>query len=206
MPRHKTKRETDLQIITGWISEGQRVLDIGCGRGILLEHLERTLNVHGCGVDSDLSKVQACVKRGVTVYHGDAALFLDQFPDGFFDWIVMSRMVQELSNPGETIRQSLRVADNVAVGFVNQGYWLNRWSTLTTGSRPTNEVFPLSWEEGAPYNPVTIRGFEEFTHRHGILIQNSVFLRGDWKRRRTLLPNLLAGYALFHLKSNRNSG
>jgi len=200
MQPHKIKRETDIQIITGWIEKGQRVLDIGCGRGILLEHLTRSLNIRSSGVDTDLSKVQACVKRGVTVYHGDADAYLREFPDNFFDWIIMSRMVQELSNPGETIRQSLKVASNVAIGFVNHGYWLNRWSTLRTGSRPTNEVFPLSWEEGAPYNPVTVKGFEEFARRESIKIENSVFLRGNWRTRTKTFPNLCAGYALYHLR------
>lgn len=204
MQRHKTKRETDIQIITGWITEGQRVLDIGCGRGILLEHLTRSLNIHGSGVDTDLSKVQACVKRGVTVYHGDADAYLQEFPDKFFDWIIMSRMVQELSNPGETIRLALKVASNVAIGFVNNGYWLNRWSTLLTGSRPTNEVFPLSWEEGAPYNPVTIAGFDVFAAKNGIHIENSVFLKGNWRRQTKFLPNLSAGYALYHLKADKD--
>jgi len=202
MERHKIKRQTDFQIISGWISEGQRVLDIGCGRGILLEHLMRSLQVRGTGVDTDLDKVQACVKRGVSAYHGDADSLLREFPDQFFDWIILSRMVQELTNPGELIRQSLRVSANVAVGFVNQGYWINRWHTLLTGSRPTNQVFPLSWEDGHPYNPVTVEGFQAFARRHRIQVANAAFLKGNWRDSTNFLPNLRAGYAIFHLRAN----
>ncbi|HSH09689.1 MAG TPA: methionine biosynthesis protein MetW [Oceanipulchritudo sp.] len=201
MQRHKIKRKTDSQIISGWIGDGQRVLDIGCGRGLLLEHLIRTGKVRGLGVDTDLVKVQSCVKRGVPVYHGDADSLLKEFPDQFFDWIILSRMVQELTNPGELIRQSLRVATNVAVGFVNHGYWLNRWSILRTGSRPTNEVFPLSWEAGHPYNPVTVTGFNSFAQRSGIHIANAVFLKGNWRDSTHFLPNLTAGYAIYHLQA-----
>lgn len=201
MQRHRLKRETDLQIISGWIGLGQRVLDIGCGRGILLEHLIQTAQARGLGVDTDLAKVQACVKRGVPVYHGDADVLMREFPDGFFDWVILSRMVQELVHPAETIQQALRVSRNVAVGFVNQGYWLNRWHTLLTGSRPTNEVFPLSWEQGSPYNPVTVQGFREFTRRNGIPVADALFLRGDWRTPVRILPNLTAGYALYHLRS-----
>ena len=201
MQRHKIKRQTDFQIISGWISEGQRVLDIGCGRGVLLEHLMRSLQVRGLGVDTDLDKVQSCIKRAVPVYHGDADSLLREFPDQYYDWIILSRMVQELTNPGELIRQALRVSANVAVGFVNQGYWLNRWHTLRTGSRPTNEVFPLSWEDGHPYNPVTIEGFRAFAGRNAIHVANAVFLKGNWKDATAFLPNLTAGYALFHLQA-----
>ncbi len=202
MKRHEVKRQTDFQIITGWIGDGQRVLDIGCGRGILLEHLIRSRQVNGIGVDTNLEKVKSCIKRDVPVFHGEAESLLKEYQDGFFDWIILSRMVQELSSPGDLIEQALRVASNVAVGFVNYGYWVNRWSVFRTGSRPTNPVFPLSWESGRPYNPVTVNGFNAFTKRRQISIANSVFLKGNWKDPITFMPNLFAGYALYHLRSS----
>jgi methionine biosynthesis protein MetW len=200
MQRHEVKRQTDFQIISEWIMDGQRVLDIGCGRGILLEHLIRSRNIRALGVDTNLDKVKSCVKRGVPIYHGDAESLLNEFPDNYFDWIILSRMVQELNAPGELIDEALRVSANVAVGFVNYGFWLNRWSTLRTGSRPTNQVFPLSWESGRPYNPVTIQGFNEFARRKNIDVANAVFLKGNWKDQTDFFPNLFAGYAIYHLR------
>jgi methionine biosynthesis protein MetW len=201
MKRHEVKRQTDFQIISEWIKEGQRVLDIGCGRGVLLEHLIRTKKIDGLGVDTNLHKVKSCIKRDVPVFHGEAETLLSEFQDGFFDWIILSRMVQELSAPGNLIEQALRVSSNVAVGFVNHGYWVNRWSIIRTGSRPTNPVFPLSWEAGRPYNPVTIDGFNAFAGRRNIRVANTVFLKGNWKDPVSILPNLLAGYAIYHLRS-----
>lgn len=202
MKRHEVKRQTDFQIISAWISEGQRVLDIGCGRGILLEHLIRGKHVRGLGVDTNLDKVKSCVKRDVPVFHGEAESLLTEFQDGFFDWVILSRMVQELREPGNLIEQALRVSQNVAVGFVNHGYWLNRLSIFRTGSLPTNQVFPLSWESGRPYNPVTVNGFNSFAARRQISVANSVFLKGNWKDPVRWLPNLVAGYALYHLRSS----
>jgi methionine biosynthesis protein MetW len=201
MKRHQIKRETDLQIISGWIGDNTRILDVGCGRGILLEHLQRNKSAQVLGVDSSLGKIQSCIRRGVPAYHGDAARLLDEFAPSSFDWVILSRTVQELEAPGELIQRALTVGRNVAVGFVNYGYWLNRLSVLRTGSRPTNEVFPLSWEQNGPYNPVTIAGFTEFTQRNEIAVRKTVFLRGDWRRPVRRFPNLLAGYALFHLSS-----
>jgi len=204
MQRQQVKRETDLQIISEWIGQDQSVLDIGCGRGILLEHLMRTHGARVLGVDSSLSKAQYCVKRGVPVYHGDAESLLTEFPDRFFDWVILSRTVQELDHPGLLLREALRISENVAVGFVNHGYWLNRWHVLRSGSRVTNEVFPLTWDEGEPYNPVTVRGFQEFAARQKIHVANAVYLRGNWRTQATLFPNLRAGYAIFHLKRSGN--
>jgi len=201
MRRQQIKRETDLQIISEWIGQDQHVLDVGCGRGILLEHLMRTHGARVLGVDSSLSKAQSCVKRGVPVYHGEAESFLTEFPERFFDWVILSRTVQELDHPGLLIRQALHISRNVAVGFVNHGYWLNRWHVLRSGSRVTNEVFPLTWDEGEPYNPVTIQGFQRFAAKNRMEVANTAFLKGNWRTPVSILPNLFAGYALFHLKS-----
>ncbi len=35
------KRQADLQIIARWVQSGERVLDLGCGRGVLLEYLKQ---------------------------------------------------------------------------------------------------------------------------------------------------------------------
>jgi methionine biosynthesis protein MetW len=199
MQRQHIKRETDLQIISTWIGHGQRVLDVGCGRGLFLEHLIRTRGAKVLGIDTSLDKVQACVRRGVPVYHGDAGACFSLFPDRHFDWVVLSRTIHELPCPGERIRDALRVADNLAVGFVNHGYWLNRWHAVVRGALPKNEVFPLSWEENRGSNPVTVCGFEAFAKEAGLHIANVVYLKGNWRTPTRFLPNLTAGYAVYHL-------
>ena len=115
-----------------------RVLDLGCGRGILLENLRETKNVNGLGVDFDCDKASACISRGVAVYQGDIRKALSMLPDNSFDWVVFSRMVEELPEPGQVILDALRVGKRVAVSFVNHGYWKNRLyirSLLCDGSR-----------------------------------------------------------------------
>ena len=71
MNPHTKKRQVDFQIIAQWVRAGERVLDLGCGRGILLEYLRQTKSVNGVGVDNDFDKILSCVKRGVSAYQGD---------------------------------------------------------------------------------------------------------------------------------------
>ncbi len=125
MKRSAIKREVDLQILGDWVREGARVLDLGCGRGIFLEYLRQTKHTWGLGVDNQMDKVTGCIKRGVSVYQGDIEQAMRQFPDDFFDWVLCSRTLQELSRPQDIIRESLRVGKRFAVGFVNHGYWRN---------------------------------------------------------------------------------
>jgi methionine biosynthesis protein MetW len=193
------KRQTDFQLITDWIEPGDRILDLGCGRGVLLEHLVRTRGVRGIGVDPDLAKIQSCLKRGLSAYQGDAEHFMAEIPDGFFDWVILSRTLQELEHPSRVVAEALRVGRCLAVGFINHAYWRNRWALSCTGDRIVNEVFPRRWHESAPSNPVSVAAFESFCDASGYKVRERIYLRGDWKTPLTRLPNIRAGYALYAL-------
>lgn len=199
MGRHATKREMDLQILLEWIDEGARVLDLGCGRGILLDELMQRKGCYTVGVDNDLSKITSCVKRGVPAYQGDIAEMLGEFGDEAFDWVVCSRTLQELSNPGEVLREALRVGRRLAAGFVNHGYWLNRWHMLREGTRVKNEVYPDPWWSARATNPVSVNAFEDYCEAEGVAISRRVYLASDWRTPCSVLPGWRAGYAVYEL-------
>jgi methionine biosynthesis protein MetW len=199
MKKQAVKRSVDMQIIGDWVEPKSRVLDLGCGRGVLLEFLEHTKQVFGIGVDLDFSKVAACVHRGINAYQGDMLDFLRRFPDGHFDRVIFSRTLEELQNPDSVLQEALRVGRCVAVGFVNHAYWKNRVDTLLLGRKPRNEVYTTEWHESRPANPVTLCDFETFCRAKQIRILRRAHLRGDWKRPCRFLPNLRAGYALYEI-------
>jgi len=199
MKRSAVKREVDLQILTDWVQPGSRVLDLGCGRGILLEHLQQTKQAYAVGVDSNGSKIVGCVKRGVPAYQGDILQMMSVYPDGYFDWVLCSRTLHELSQPKATIFKALQVGKRFAVGFVNQGFWQNRWSFFIRGSRVVNEVYPEAWYASRPSNPVSVQDFEDFCRAHDLKISRKVYLGADWKTVCKYCPNLRAGYAIYEL-------
>ena len=57
MKKAKDKRSVDMQIMRDWVNPGSRVLDLGCGRGVLLEYLMQTRDVDGVGVDGPTTDV-----------------------------------------------------------------------------------------------------------------------------------------------------
>lgn len=83
-----------MQIIADWVEPKSRVLDLGCGRGVLLESLVQTKEVFGVGVDMQFEKISACVRRGITAYQGDMMTFMRSFPDAHFDRVICSRTLE----------------------------------------------------------------------------------------------------------------
>jgi methionine biosynthesis protein MetW len=193
------KRTVDMQIIADWVEPHTRVLDLGCGRGELLDYLVQSKHVSALGVDLDFEKISACVRRGVPAYQGDMIACMTAFPARHFDRVICSRTVQELSAPATVIAEALRVARSVTVGFVNHAFWKNRLDLLTRGRKAQNAVYTTSWAESRPANPVSVADFEDFCATQNIRVTRRVHLDGDWKSPCTMLPNLLAGYALYDL-------
>ena len=87
------KRTVDMEIIGDWVEPNTRVLDLGCGSGVLLDYLVQTKKVSAVGVDLELAKITACVRRGLAAYQGDMTDFMRAFPDKHFDRVICSRTV-----------------------------------------------------------------------------------------------------------------
>jgi len=193
------KRTVDMQIIGEWVEPESRVLDLGCGRGALLDYLVQTKQASAVGVDLDFSRITACVARGLSAYQGDMIGFMREFSDQHFDRVICSRTVQELDDPTTVILEALRVGHALTVGFVNHGFWKNRVDALVRGRKVRNQVYTTEWFESRPANPVTIADFEHFCDVKGIRIRRRAYLRGNWHTPCRLRPNLFAGYALYDL-------
>ena len=199
--RHKIKKNAYLEVINQWIEPNSHVVDLGCGQGILLDSLIKTKKITGFGVDIQLEKITACTQRGVPAYQGDIEELLEKFPNNFFDWVICSRTIQDIEEPNKVLSEALRVGKQVAVGFVNSAFWINRVHLLIQGKRIQNEVYPENWAQSRPSNPISIKEFEDFCIEKGVRILHRRFLRADWIRTTTFFPNLTAGFALYHISS-----
>jgi homoserine O-acetyltransferase len=204
--RYEVKKEADFKVIDNWVEDGSKVLDLGCGRGLLLEHLRETKGVSGLGFDLDLEKAISCISRGVAVNQEDIRRGLQNFEDNSFDWVIFSRMVEELPEPGLVLKEALRVGKRVAVSFVNHGYWKNRINFIFQGKRVHNEVYPHQWESSHLSNHFSIGEFEEFCNTikdkssgYSARIGRKVFHLGDWVGVCNWLPNLRAGLAIYEI-------
>jgi SAM-dependent methyltransferase len=79
-----------------YFSGNGQVLDVGCGRGEFLAML-RERGVSARGVDLDEDMVAHCREQGLTVECADAVDFLNRQPDGSFDGVFMSQVIEHLT-------------------------------------------------------------------------------------------------------------
>ncbi|WP_085317055.1 methionine biosynthesis protein MetW [Derxia lacustris] len=188
---------TDLAFIADWIAPGSRVLDLGCGDGTLLAHLQLERGCTGYGVDRDDAKVAACVRNGVNVIQLNLNHGLGLFGDDSFDTVVQLQSLQAIVQVEKNLREIGRVGREAIISFPNFGHWRHR-TALALGRMPVSESLPYEWYDTPNLRCATIRDFEVLARKTGFEILDCVALNHGKPVRR--LPNLLGTIAVFRLR------
>ena len=189
---------SDYAIISEIVEPSTRVLDLGCGEGELLAWLAENKGVEGRGVEINSSKVQRAIARGVSAYQGDIDEGLAGYPDGAFDYVILSQTLQETRRPLQVLREMLRVGRRAIVAFPNFGHWTVRLSMLLTGQAPKTKLFPYEWYDSPNIHFLTVHDFENLVIGERLVIERRYFLSGH--SRVESLPNLRAEIAVFLVK------
>ena len=187
----------DLAVIASLVPEGSRVLDLGCGDGVLLRKLRDERGCRGFGVEIDDAKVAACIRRDVKVLQLDLEQGLAMFEDRSFDVVLQLDALQHLRNTERLLRETARVGRIGIVSFPNFAHWPNR-VRVATGRMPVTKVMPYQWYDTPNIRVGTYVDFEVLARRNGLAIIDSFGLqRGRVVRR---WPNLMASIAVFKLE------
>ncbi len=154
-----TDFRADHRLLSEMVGEGTRVLDVGCGDGVLLHHLARHKGVDARGIEISREGVAACVSKGLAVIQGDADTDLFDYPDDCFDFVILSQTLQATHRPRVVLEQMLRIGRNAIVSFPNFGHWRIRAHLLFQGRMPVTENLPDSWYDTPNIHFCTIRDF-----------------------------------------------
>ena len=178
------------------VPEGARVLDLGCGDGAMLAHLQRTRGCSGYGIEIDDANVLACVRRGVNVIQLNLDEGLSLFEDASFDVVLQIDTLQHLRNAEVMLRETVRVGRFGVVAFPNFAHWPNRLSILS-GRMPVTRRLPYQWFDTPNIRVGTHADLGILAGRNGLTVLDSFGLQNGQVVRR--LPNLLAGTSVYKL-------
>ena len=152
---------TDHNIITNIVKKNSRVLDIGCADGTLLKTLKSKKNISGQGIEIDHTKVEDCLKKGLSVVEVDANFEITNFPDFSFDYVILSQTLQTVAKPKWILNEILRIGKNAIISFPNFGHWLCRFQLLLNGKMPVTEDLKLSWYDTQNIHLCTVKDLLE---------------------------------------------
>ena len=179
------------------VPPGSRVLDLGCGDGAMLSHLQKNRGCTGYGVEIDDANVLACVKRGVNVIQFNLDEGLALFGDASFDVVLQIDTLQHLRNAEVMLRETVRVGRVGIIAFPNFAHWPNRLSVLK-GRMPVTKRLPYQWYDTPNIRVGTYADFGDLARKNELRVVDAFGLQNGQEVR--LCPNLMAGTAVYKLQ------
>ena len=191
---------TTMEALARLVPHGSRVLDLGCGDGAMLAHLQATRGCTGYGVEIADANVLACVQRGVNVIQLNLDEGLALFDDASFDVVLQIDTLQHLRNAEVMLRETARVGRMGIVAFPNFAHWPNRLSVLG-GRMPVTRRLPYQWYDTPNIRVGTHADLAALAARNGLRVLDSFGLQNGKTVR--WAPNLLAGTSVYQLAQGR---
>ncbi len=174
LPNAPFKHRLDYDRILSLIPPKTKILDLGCGKGELLERLKARGHERLVGVEMEESLVLKCAEKGIDVLQLDMNDGLKSFSDHQFDFVVLSKTLQTIRNVEVVLEEMLRVGTRAIVSFPNLGYRKFR-EELDAGRAPRTDPRPgKSWYNTSDVRFLTLLDFEEYCRMKGYRIYRKV--------------------------------
>lgn len=192
---------TDLEIISQWVKPNSRLLDLGCGDGALLHHLQKNKQVKGYGLEIDPQNLTQCIAAGVNVIEQNLNNGLGNFQDNSFDLVLMTQALQTVRRPDRLLDEMLRVGKESIITFPNFGYWRTRLYLLRKGRMPVSKSLPYTWYNTPNIHLCTFKDFEALCYRKQIKILNRTVVDHSHNKGLSsrILPNLFGEIAIYRV-------
>ena len=194
----------ELRIIAELVAPGARVLDLGCGNGELLAHLQQHKDVVGYGLDNGAEEINACIRAGVNVIEQDLDDGLARFADASFDLVLMTDTLQAVRAPDELLDEMLRIGNECIVTFPNFAHWTCRLQLASRGRMPVAKHLPYTWYATPNIHLCTFTDFETLCRDKDLTITQRFVVDRAFRHGALInrFPNLFGTTAFYRLRRN----
>jgi len=191
------RQRVDYERIENLIPPNSTVLDLGCGRGVLMNRLISKKNVQARGVEVYQEAICECIERGLEVIDLDLETELSTFASKSYDYVVLSQTLQTLRRPGVVLEEMLRIGRYGIVSFPNFAYWQSWLQMFLTGRTPVSEHLPFAWYDTPNLHYLTIRDFDTYCRDNHIRVHKRIPLLPQRRSPLRWWPNLRAAEVIF---------
>ncbi|MCA9080855.1 MAG: methionine biosynthesis protein MetW [Planctomycetaceae bacterium] len=188
------------EILMRHIDAESRVIDLGCGDGLLLERLRDEHQCQVTGIERDTDLFLAAIERGVPMLQVDLNAELTDLPDRAFDFAVLSQTLQQVSRPLDLLNEIFRIAEKALVVVPNFGHWRIRLQVLLQGRAPVTDSLPYQWYESPNVHFLSMLDFRELAASGNFKIVKELPIIGSSAVDRALLANARAHSVLYVLE------
>ena len=194
-------KRLDLEVISSLVNPGSRVLDLGCGDGTFLRHLQLDRGADVLGIEIDPTLVGRCSANNVPVVQWDFSEPLSFLEDGSFDLVILSQTLQENKAPDKLLQEIVRIGKMAAVSVINFAHFSCRFQLLFRGEMPRTPQIPYHWYDTPNIHLSTIDDFRKLCCSLDFEIKEEIPIPARFPRLSRIYPNFFAVGGVFLLKA-----
>jgi len=187
----------DHEMILQLLPARASVVDLACGHGELLSHLQASGRGPLLGVELDQEAVAAGVARGHQVIHADLEHGLGAIADQSYDVAILSQTLQSIFDVAGVLDELVRVGKQGIVSFPNFAHRPLRQMFLREGRVPKEQGFyGHEWYNTPNRRFPSIRDFLDLCEVRGIRVVRAIYIDSHSGREVVDDPNLNANVAI----------
>lgn len=178
-PEDYSEVRKEYGIIKEIIPHDSKVVDLGCGNGLLLEILKKEKSICETGIDNSEEGVSLCKKKGLNVILGE----IDQklpFEDNEFDYSICNVTIQMVMYPEVLLQEMKRVSKRQIISFPNFAFYKNRLDLLLKGRMPKPLLFGYKWYNTGHIHQFSVKDFHNLMHEvGGVSVEKILFAQSE---------------------------
>lgn len=202
--QNQSQNRAEYDYIIQLVSNGSRVIDLGCGNGSLLKKLVEEKKVTAQGIEISLSGVEACRKKGLEVAQSRIDVKLP-LKDLEFDFSICNVTMQMVMYPEILLKEMKRISKYQIISFPNFAFYKNRIDLFFSGRMPKPMLFNYKWYDTGHIHQFSISDFYELLNDvGGLKVEKLLWAKTNNRIKDHLsksFPDLFMAIPIFYLSS-----